>query len=125
MRKITDFGEVQKVRAPAGYQWSRSAILADDLEVLHTRLATLSGILSRQLASVDRLLSILPDASCNGALTETVKIIRGPLMEADRLLNRERHELKSLREQRFKIYGRDAAGSDISCQSENAEEKNS
>ena len=110
MKTITDLGEVQKVRAPAAYEWGRSAILADNLDVLHRRLAELSGILSRQLDSVDSLLSILAQDRRICATAEAVKVLRVPLMEADRLLSQERDELQALREQRFEIYGSDTVG---------------
>jgi len=120
MSNITDLWKMQKARAPAGYQWSRSAILADELGMLHGRLAALGTIVSRQLDAIDHLLATLPDATGRAALIEAVGASRGSLLEADRMLSQERGRLEALREQRFESYGSDtprqrgqASGQDV------------
>jgi hypothetical protein len=47
MSDITGLREVQKVRTPAGWQWSRSAILPDGLDALYCLLAAPGEILSK------------------------------------------------------------------------------
>jgi len=83
-------------------------MLADEMDMLHGRLAALGTIVSRQLDAIDHLLATLPDATGGAALIEAVGASRGSLLEADRMLSQERDRLGALREQRFESYGSDA-----------------